>query len=413
MDKTDETMDTSSLQGQAGEQSQDEDFTVVIHPSKSRKRRCTTPLSPLVSIETSNKFAALASSEKEEVNKVVNAPMDHPIEAKRVRQPPIVIDGKIVDKSLYAMIQIITKDFVLQHNNSQDRVNITTFNKDIKTAVINELRRRNIEYHTFSGRDERRNTYVIKGLQGGWSSQEVREALAARGVDVFNVNLMKNVLSPIYVISTNKNISLSMLKEKVGVLLYTKVNIEKYANKRQISQCHRCQEWGHVAANCFLRQACLKCAGAHFTHECIKPRDTPARCTNCKGDHPANSVTCPVYLKRLELLEKRRAQTRQATDTTRRLQPAPPPTINAWEQRARQAGQTQQTITSSSRPTDDYTNKMNILSDLFKEMNSLIDLDLHIREMRRLNDDLRNCKTEYEKNVALKAFAERLNNAQH
>ena len=388
------------------------DNSEFLAPSQRRKRRQQRQLSPpLRPIETSNKFSPIAPIEKD----TAVAPqlqLNQPKEEARAKQPPIIVDGIIVNKNFHGLIQNVTRDFVLQSNAKTDKVHIVTYHKSSHQAVQNLLKLRQFQFYTFAGRDERRNTFVIKGLRGGWSCDEVKDALAEKGIVTTNVNLMKNVKTPIYIISTSKDVTLNILKQKANVILYTKVVIDKYLNKRQISQCHRCQEWGHVASNCYIKPSCLKCALPHFTHLCTKSRDTPATCVNCGGDHPANAITCPVYLKKIELLDRQRTgtQARQTTTQTRTLQPAPPPTTNAWQQRASQAAQTKTTGTSSSRPTDGFSAKMNELAEQFDILNSLIDLDRHIAELKRLNEALRLCTTEFDKTMALRDFTNRINN---
>ncbi|XP_063988300.1 uncharacterized protein LOC135168239 [Diachasmimorpha longicaudata] len=85
-----------------------------------------------------------------------------------------------------------------------------------------------------------------------------------------------------------------------------KITWEHYMNKRRITQCRRCQEWGHSTTNCVAKPLCLKCAENHLTRECTKTRDTPATCANCGGKHPANATSCEAYKRRIELIEKKK-----------------------------------------------------------------------------------------------------------
>jgi len=49
--------------------------------------------------------------------------------------------------------------------------------------------------------------------------------------------------------------------------------------------------------NCFKKSRCVKCPQSHLTSECIKSSDTPAKCSNCSGNHPASYSQCPAYTK--------------------------------------------------------------------------------------------------------------------
>lgn len=60
----------------------------------------------------------------------------------------------------------------------------------------------------------------------------------------------------------------------------------------RLSQCHRCQGYGHGASFCAVAPACVKCAGPHLTRDCTKKIEQPPKCVNCGGAHPANYRSC-------------------------------------------------------------------------------------------------------------------------
>nr|CAI5817631.1 unnamed protein product [Callosobruchus analis] len=61
----------------------------------------------------------------------------------------------------------------------------------------------------------------------------------------------------------------------------------------------RCQQYGHSRTYCNRPYVCVKCGGGHSTASCKKPKDTPAKCALCNGDHPANYKGCEHYHKLL------------------------------------------------------------------------------------------------------------------
>ena len=56
-------------------------------------------------------------------------------------------------------------------------------------------------------------------------------------------------------------------------------------------RCFNCNRFGHVGKHCKHQKKCVKCGEDSHEGEC----SGPLKCTNCKGDHPANSKECPIW----------------------------------------------------------------------------------------------------------------------
>lgn len=82
---------------------------------------------------------------------------------------------------------------------------------------------------------------------------------------------------------------------KISVLDNLKIKVEPQESKTSVTQCHRCQLYGHSQSKCKAPTKCLKCAGNNLSFECKKPKVTPATCANCGGSHPANSKDCKFH----------------------------------------------------------------------------------------------------------------------
>jgi hypothetical protein len=82
---------------------------------------------------------------------------------------------------------------------------------------------------------------------------------------------------------------------KLSSLCHISINVKNYRAQTGLTQCHNCQQFGHVWANCRQPPRCLWCGGGHLHKECpekVNTASTPA-CCNCKlaeGEkaHPAN-----------------------------------------------------------------------------------------------------------------------------
>lgn len=62
-----------------------------------------------------------------------------------------------------------------------------------------------------------------------------------------------------------------------------------------VSQCHRCQSFGHTKNYCLRPYVCVKCSGSHPSTECKKNKEDEAKCANCKGGHAASYRGCAAY----------------------------------------------------------------------------------------------------------------------
>ena len=64
-----------------------------------------------------------------------------------------------------------------------------------------------------------------------------------------------------------------------------------------VTRCYQCQGLGHMAWVCHHKACCGWCASQEHINDKECPRRAkgqPARCVNCKGDHPAWAGQCPV-----------------------------------------------------------------------------------------------------------------------
>ena len=216
--------------------------------------------------------------------------------------------------------------------------------------------------------------------------------------------------------------------------MYTKIKWERHENRKLITQCHRCQHFGHATSNCFREPRCVKCEEAHLTKDCTKDENTAATCCNCKGKHPANYRNCPVYLKKLEIIAKRNTRIQQILTgepaAPEAFTPAPPPATNPWTsgaavhsrgpdfpplppplQSRRQRPQTQTaerrpdsglnpplnnqvTVQAPSAPAMNQNLNLNIFSELTSEMNqlnSMINLNNLLMFVKDLIKNLMSC----------------------
>ena len=77
----------------------------------------------------------------------------------------------------------------------------------------------------------------------------------------------------------------------INYLLYP---AEKYTPQLQITQCFKCGNYGHRAAQCKQGHQCGRCGEDHPTHEC-KSKEEP-KCNQCNGKHENWHHECRVRI---------------------------------------------------------------------------------------------------------------------
>ena len=73
-----------------------------------------------------------------------------------------------------------------------------------------------------------------------------------------------------------------------------------------ITQCFRCQQWGHRQSACAKQVKCGFCAGQHQTRECKKERPS---CANCGKGHTAwHKSECIVFGTYIQRIQEKRIE---------------------------------------------------------------------------------------------------------
>lgn len=405
----------------------EEPFIFQEHRRKYIKRRAASPPQEeqLVGITLKNSYSVIAPVEMESEDlqhqksqsnddMEEDEPRQEPREStapRRKRQPPIVISGEVTNqRSLVERIKLITSDFKLDVSKANGTFTITTFHPTDFQAIKAQYQ----NYYTFTAKDDRCPTFTLRGLDETWNVDEVKLALQEEGVKVTKINAMRQ--SPALkdytlVFSASKGTSLVQLR-KITYLLHKTVHFDMYRNSRGTAQCHRCQLWGHIAANCTLGFRCLKCGDKHRTDMCTKPREEPARCANCDGPHPANSTECPAYKDRMDFLANRRAAhqhqepARPVPQRTTHRTFAPAPATNPWTTRRAQT----ERQSECAGTTLGETGKLNRLENAFKRINSLCDIDDMIAKAESLANLLQGATRKSEQFEIIRNFYASLDN---
>jgi hypothetical protein len=173
---------------------------------------------------------------------------------------------------------------------------------------------------------------------------------------------------------------------------------EYYSPESRLTQCFKCQAYGHVAPVCRKAESCGHCAGKHNTKDCVT--QSQLKCANCGKKHAAWNHECSVRraakVKSMQarytaptrfpqrsdatvdveeergwtLVESKKRKLSPAATDRRRAGPGRPPAVqtpnarsqrtlsfaNAFQPQARVFGNASQSASQSARP-DDHVDK--------------------------------------------------------
>ncbi|XP_078048828.1 uncharacterized protein LOC144476106 [Augochlora pura] len=320
------------------------------------------------------------------------------------KPPPIYINS--FNGNIKALTQALLADygpnFSLKYLGNKVKIQLNE-NKH-HTDLQHKLRLADKPFHTYTPNHEKSLVVILRGLPN-INIQDIQEEIESLGLKPSSITPLGSKPDPsksqytIYKITFSPGTSFNAVN-KIGHLFYTKVYWEKFFSRKNYTQCFRCQAFGHSSKNCNLPPKCVKCAGSHLTKTCTKPKDTPATCSNCHGNHTANYTQCPALIK---YIAKKTPTTKTLIQPTT---PSPPPFIPAQPPKPL-AFSYKDALTNSNttqkptpRPTQTQTTPAETFSeaaDVFSRIGQLVDINLMLQKAKELEAKLMACTTEAQK----------------
>lgn len=260
---------------------------------------------------------------------------DQPAPERVSRPPPIVINGI---KNVILFIRQL-RDAVQLHQSTVlslragDSVNIGCREDDEYRRVVLYLQTRGIEFHTFSNEKAFHARLVIRGLDVYSDPAEVADMLRELGYpvkDAIRLYTVRGVRRPLPLIRVvlprgDDAERLLGLTNMYGL----RIRVERSREAGNVTQCHRCQRYGHGSDMCHNSVVCVRCARAHPTKNCTVPPGVGHRCINCGGQHSANYRGCPIYKQQTQIaaanrykLLQRQTENRSAPERSTQAFPA-------------------------------------------------------------------------------------------
>lgn len=279
-------------------------FTEVRSKSK-RKRDSPSPTKIQKPKEKQQKILNWLSEPTKIRNSFENLPVHDteiesevaPIKAPKI--PPIFVCGVEQMKPLLDMLKNIAGDDFSLKNVSRNQIKIQLKVNEHYSIVVNELKTRNTEFHSYQLKSDRTFKAVIVNLHQSTDKNELKTELEGLGHEVVYINnVMKRgtrTLLPLFVVELKTNTNNKSVYD-IQYLMHSRIRIEPPRQKRQIVQCTNCQRYGHTKSYCNRQSRCVKCAQFHNTKNCTRTtKDENVKCALCEGSHPASYKGCSVY----------------------------------------------------------------------------------------------------------------------
>lgn len=275
---------------------------IQVSPKKSSKKLKFVPFDNKIPTTSVNPFGILKNLNDERCSEKGSV-------LPTVKIPPIIIKGII--PNFQALIDDTRK--TLGHGNftvtygRQHRIYVNSI--EDQTKLLNSLKEHKVDHHTFARGDQRMKKLVLKaapGLSVEELSREIKDQTQQTPSQIIEMKSKnKNVQSHSYLVQFGNDSNLSNVKSITG-LNNIRVKWESYTKRQTITQCHRCQEYGHGQRFCFSEPKCLKCGEKHFTSDCVKCNQInfKPKCCNCGGQHVASYSQCAAALKYIEKIER-------------------------------------------------------------------------------------------------------------
>ncbi|KAL3272278.1 hypothetical protein HHI36_022758 [Cryptolaemus montrouzieri] len=124
-------------------------------------------------------------------------------------------------------------------------------------TLIKELRGEEFEFYTYSTKDQLRKKLVIKTAAFVTEEDLKKQLSEVTQISAENVQCTKmksrSGESHSFLISVPKQVDIKNLKSEKEIDRI-KVNWQKYNKAQKVTQCHRCQKFGHGSSNSALRE---------------------------------------------------------------------------------------------------------------------------------------------------------------
>lgn len=226
------------------------------------------------------------------------------------RIPPIVIHGVREWKPMVKKLRDAGSRFDCKFVGS--RLHVLCSSELCFRAAQRQLLSDNVQFHTFTLKEEQELKVVIRGLPSWTKPDDIRDELRDLGfTPTHAAPLQRRDKEGRH--STN---SFYVRFRKVGSwtevwrishLMSVRVSVSPFEPRRGLNQCYNCQGYNHSSRQCHLPPRCVRCSEGHNVRDCNLPKTDRCKCANCGGEHPASYRGCEAHLRALGVQHRREA----------------------------------------------------------------------------------------------------------
>lgn len=378
------------------------------------KRTCRQPNPSIIpTTPTTNQYGILSKdSTINDIDMEVPHATVPPIttETRKMRKcPPVIITDSVKspDKFHKKMKEIMKGKFFIKYY--QDEIKINALESNDYKNLVATLKAEKIEFFTYTPKEDSKKKIVVKAACFT-TEEEIKTRLAAdHKLKLEEIQCLKmkgkGMNTHSFLVSVPKKLNLKDIK-KTTELDHIKLEWQKYHKKSKVSQCFRCQHFGHGSSQCFQTPRCVKCGNNHHTSECdIKERNSDRlKCANCKGGHTANYKQCPSYLRYVESLT-----TAQKNPNPNSVNPTPKPQIKysiRTPSKSYADAFKNSSNSASHQNNENLTDFQSLLNEI-NELNKICNIGQLLKLVRDLKEVLKDCKSPLDKIIVIQNLAEK------
>lgn len=257
-----------------------------------------------INVPTSNKFSALNSDLNigNIKNPVTSNSKNADKHLKKIKIPPLTVVGATNFSSAIKIVNDIAKnEFFLKYMSIGVKIQLSTLEhyNTIKEKLLNDK----IEFYSHDINPEKYEQFILSGINKV-DINDLKTELTASGFNVASINEIA-IKKPRFldeglyrVTFTGPIDTVKLYKTRLN---HTIVKWKRKIFENKLTQCRRCQNFGHGSRNCNVAFKCGICSGLHETSACSVEA---VKCANCNGEHNAKDLDCPKRKSFMEMRQK-------------------------------------------------------------------------------------------------------------